>query len=221
MFTDEQKKQLSAPLDRSHVAARKQGGRNLSYIEGWHAIAEANRIFGFDAWSRETVELKCVSERDRAIGDRKEPGFGVTYIARVRVRIGELIREGSGTGHGIDRDLGLAHESALKEAETDAMKRALMTFGNPFGLALYDKTQANVSDGTDMVPGEIPESKAQSVEPYKKMEREIDACRSVEQLRLWGAGNIANKRKLPLDWQLTLSARYEDKMADLKQMETV
>ena len=25
----------------------------------------------------------------------------------------------------------LAHESALKEAETDAMKRALMTFGNP------------------------------------------------------------------------------------------
>ena len=38
-------------------------------------------------------------------------------------------------------DLGQAHESALKEAETDAMKRALMTFGNPFGLALYDKQQ--------------------------------------------------------------------------------
>ena len=29
-------------------------------------------------------------------------------------------------------DLGQAHESAIKEAETDAMKRALMTFGNPF-----------------------------------------------------------------------------------------
>jgi hypothetical protein len=42
-------------------------------------------------------------------------------------------------------DLGLAHESALKEAETDAMKRALMTFGNPFGLALYDKEQRNVA----------------------------------------------------------------------------
>ncbi|MDM7954732.1 MAG: Rad52/Rad22 family DNA repair protein [Cyanobium sp. CZS 25K] len=35
--------------------------------------------------------------------------------------------------------MGQAHESALKEAETDAMKRALMTFGHPFGLALYDK----------------------------------------------------------------------------------
>jgi recombination DNA repair RAD52 pathway protein len=56
-----------------------------------------------------------------------------------------LVREGSGAGHGIDLDLGQAHESALKEAETDAMKRALMTFGNPFGLALYDKRQREVT----------------------------------------------------------------------------
>ncbi len=42
-------------------------------------------------------------------------------------------------------DLGQAHQSALKEAETDAMKRALMTFGNPFGLALYDKRQREVT----------------------------------------------------------------------------
>jgi hypothetical protein len=32
-----------------------------------------------------------------------------------------LRREGSGAGHGIDVDLGQAHESAIKEAETDAM----------------------------------------------------------------------------------------------------
>jgi DNA repair and recombination protein RAD52 len=24
-------------------------------IEGWHAIAEANRVFGFEGWDRETV----------------------------------------------------------------------------------------------------------------------------------------------------------------------
>ena len=56
-----------------------------------------------------------------------------------------VIREGSGAGHGIDADLGQAHESAIKEAETDAMKRALMTFGNPFSLALYDKQQREVT----------------------------------------------------------------------------
>lgn len=30
------------------------------------------------------------------------------------------------------------------------MKRALMTFGNPFGLALYDKSRANVTDEPDI-----------------------------------------------------------------------
>jgi len=145
-MTPEQKQQLTAPLDRSHVKQRKQSGRSLSYVEGWHAIAEANRIFGFDAWTRETMEIRCVSERERPIGEQKRPGWGVSYIAKVRVTVttDNIVREGIGAGHGIDVDLGLAHESAIKEAETDAMKRALMTFGNPFGLALYDKTQANV-----------------------------------------------------------------------------
>ena len=69
----------------------------------------------------------------------------MSYIARVRITItvGErrVIREGSGAGDGIAMDLGLAHESALKEAETDATNQALMTFGKPFGLALYAKQQ--------------------------------------------------------------------------------
>jgi hypothetical protein len=112
-------------------------------------IAEANRIFGFDGWERSTLISRCVAEHERPIGRDRKSGWGVTYIARVRITITAgnrtLIREGSGAGHGIDSDLGLAHESALKEAETDATKRALMTFGNPFGLALYDKQQRQVS----------------------------------------------------------------------------
>lgn len=145
-FNSEQKAALAAPLNSAHVASRNQAGRPLSYIEGWHAIAEANRIFGFDAWDRETIETRCVSERERKIGQQQKDGWSVSYIAKVRVTVDGRVREGVGAGHGIDVDLGLAHESAIKEAETDAMKRALMTFGNPFGLALYDKTQANVSD---------------------------------------------------------------------------
>ncbi|MGO8920850.1 MAG: Rad52/Rad22 family DNA repair protein [Stellaceae bacterium] len=39
-----------------------------------------------------------------------------------------------GTGHGSGATSGEAHESAPKEAETDATKRALATFGNQFGL---------------------------------------------------------------------------------------
>lgn len=147
-FTPEQIEALSAPLNRATVKERNQGGKAVSYIEGWHAIAEANRIFGFGNWNRETIEIICVSERPRKISEGKpyeKEGFGVTYTARVRITVGDVVREGVGAGHGIDADPGQAHESAIKEAETDAMKRALMTFGNPFGLALYDKTQSNVA----------------------------------------------------------------------------
>jgi hypothetical protein len=104
---------------------------------------------------RQTIAVRCVAQAERTIGARgtsrdQKPGWGVTYTARVRITVHPpglppLIREGSGAGHGIDIDLGQAHESAIKEAETDAMKRALMTFGNPFGLALYDKRQRQVS----------------------------------------------------------------------------
>lgn len=143
---EQQKALLAAPLNRANVKTREQAGRTLSYIEGWTVIAEANRIFGFDGWHRETVHNLCVSDQPREVGRDKAPGFGVTYVAKVKITAMGMIREGCGTGHGIDRDHGQAHESALKEAETDAMKRALMTFGNPFGLALYDKQQTNVAD---------------------------------------------------------------------------
>jgi len=139
----------------------------VSYLEGWQVIAEANRIFGFDGWQRQTIAVRCVAQAERAIGRDQKPGWGVTYTARVRVTVtagglAPLIREGSGAGHGIDVDLGQAHESAIKEAETDAMKRALMTFGNPFGLALYDKAQRQVSsaagqgDGAQRADGQRP-----------------------------------------------------------------
>jgi hypothetical protein len=121
-------------------------------------ISEANRIFGFDGWQRQTIAVRCVAQAERTIGRDQKPGWGVTYTARVRVTVTAgglppLIREGSGAGHGIDVDLGHAHESALKEAETDAMKRALMTFGNPFGLALYDKAQRQVSSAAGQGDG--------------------------------------------------------------------
>jgi recombination DNA repair RAD52 pathway protein len=81
-----------------------------------------------------------------------------------------------GSGHGIDVDCGLAHESAVKEAETDAMKRALMTFGNPFGLALYDKEQRQVA-----------EAQPEKLQPtdLKAMIEEILRMKTTVALRKW------------------------------------
>ena len=55
------------------------------------------------------------------------------------------MREGIGTGVGRSTSAETAHDIALKAAETDATKRALATFGNPFGLALYDKDKRGVT----------------------------------------------------------------------------
>jgi len=184
LLSPEQSAALAAPLNRANVQTRSQAGRSFNYLEGWVAIREANRIFGFDGWQRETIELRCVAESQRPIGREQKPGWGVTYIARVRIRLGSqasgatsLVREGSGAGHGIDVDLGLAHESALKEAETDAMKRALMTFGNPFGLALYDKQQRQVTSSVREERG--PQTQGPLAQPgHSHQAGEVRAVRS-------------------------------------------
>ena len=134
-FSAKQVQALRRNLDRRHVRTREAHGRELFYVEGWYAISEANRIFGFDGWNRETIESRCVLAREnRGI-------FLAVYIARVRVTVhaggAAIIREGHGTGEGHGTSPGEVHDIALKAAETDATKRALATFGRPFGLALY------------------------------------------------------------------------------------
>lgn len=141
-FTSTTTRKLRAKLNGDHIRTREWNGKTLSYIEGWHALSEANRIFGFDGWNRETLELKCIVESST----RQAPHCA--YIARVRISVqaGEeqVIREGTGAGYTAAGSLAEAHALAAKEAETDATKRALATFGNPFGLALYDREQKNV-----------------------------------------------------------------------------
>lgn len=155
MFTDEQKQALEAPLDRGKIKTRKQANIELSYIEGWMAIAEANRIFGFDGWTRETVEMV---ELGQPFQDNKE-NWRVAYRAKARISVGEIVREGTGFGSGASKNIGDAYEGAIKEAETDALKRALMTFGNQFGLALYDKERSGVA-----APEQDTEDNADSTE---------------------------------------------------------
>jgi DNA recombination protein Rad52 len=204
MFTAEQKEALGKSLSKGNVKARQQGGRNISYIEGWKAIEEANRIFGFDGWTRETIDLRCVAEHPRSIGKDKKPGHGVSYIAKVRIVVlsgdDHITREGVGAGHGIDVDLGQAHESAIKEAETDAMKRAMMTFGNPFGLALYDKEQINVA--------EEPSSKDLYIAECKK---KIAAFTEKSALAIWW--NSDKEKKTRRDFELSA-----DEVNDLKRL---
>ena len=147
MFDKTVNDELNKKLNPKNVSSRGTGKNELSYVQGWHVIAEMNRIFGFGGWMSETVYCKQVCKYDTVIGKGKSwqaEGFTVGYEAKVRVTVGDVVREGTGLGSGIAKDLFDCYEGAAKEAETDAFKRACMKFGNVFGLALYDKEQKNV-----------------------------------------------------------------------------
>ena len=141
-FTEKQLQTLRRSLNGRHVRTRVSNGRELSYIEGWYAISEANRIFGFDAWCRETVETRCALAREN------RGSFLAVYVARVRITVhadgATIVREGHGSGEGRGTSPGEVHDIALKAAETDATKRALATFGRPFGLELYRKDKKGI-----------------------------------------------------------------------------
>ena len=137
---------LQLPLSESHVAQREGAfGKKLDYLETWFVIQQANDIFGYDGWECETTRLEHIGTV-RADKDGKER-YAVAYRSTVRVTAtieNEIVRrEGSGFGNGLGAELD-AHELALKEAESDALKRAFKSFGQQFGLHLYDKDRLKV-----------------------------------------------------------------------------
>lgn len=185
---------LKAKLDPAHVKSREQGGSTVQYIEGWHAIEQMNAIFGHLNWSRETLLLREVCRYQNSKGNQV-----VGYEAKVAVRVTApdgftcTTREGSGYGSGIAKDLFSAIESAGKEAETDAMKRAMMTFGNPLGLALYDKSRANVGGNEAKTKAAHPAASKTKEERYAAALAAIERATSYAALnKLAGTTNYKN-----------------------------
>ena len=109
-FSTKQIKALRRNLDQRSVRTREANGRELSYIEGWYAVSEANRIFGFDGWSRETVDSRCVLAREN------RGSFLAVYTARVRISVqaggSTILREGHGSGEGRGASPGEVHDTA-------------------------------------------------------------------------------------------------------------
>ena len=129
---------LGQPIDPALVSQRRgRAGRTFSYIEGHTAIAEANRVFGFGGWGFELVEnvtLRQIETVDSGTGEVKVVN---AYTAPVRVTVpGAPPRTDIGF-HAVTDETADGHETALKGAVTDGMKRALRSFGDRFGNGLY------------------------------------------------------------------------------------
>ena len=147
MFNKNQLASLSQELDSSRVKTREiktreQGNISLSYIEGFDVIDTANTIFGYGNWDYAISKLEFISSEMN-----QNQNHVICYKAIVQVLIHsddhskDISRQDVGFGTGVSKTLADSHENAGKEAVTDALKRAMRSFGNQFGNSLYDKTR--------------------------------------------------------------------------------
>ncbi len=139
---------LGQPLDPALVSQRKgRAGRTYDYLEGHAAIDQANRIFGFGGWGYELagdVTLREIENVDAKTGEVKR---ALAYSAPVRVTVaGALPRTDIGF-QAVAEDNADGHETAVKGAVTDGMKRALRSFGVQFGNGFYGDQPAAEAGG--------------------------------------------------------------------------
>lgn len=180
-LTVAQLQQLTRPLNEKRIANRKQGGRQLSYLEAWDVKATLIRIFGFGGFSAEALECEIVSIEDNVPrvewkgtypnkekvelpieftpdGQKKFGTYNFRVTARVRVKL--YIKQLDATytewaaSSQTGPDLGEVTDFAIKTAESDALKRAAIYLGTQFGLSLYDDGSLNDVVGTILAPGQ-------------------------------------------------------------------
>ena len=137
---------LGQPLDPALISQRKgRGGRVFDYLEGHAVIDQANRIFGFGGWGYELVGDVTLRQVETVDAQTDEVKVASGYSAPVRVTVaGALPRADIGV-HPVTEDTLDGHDTAIKGAVTDGMKRAFRSFGIQFGNGFYgDQSPASV-----------------------------------------------------------------------------
>ena len=147
---------LGQPLDPALASQRKgRAGRSYDYLEGHAVIDQANRIFGFGGWGYELagdVTLRQIETVDTQTGEVK---VSLGYSAPVRVTVaGALPRTDIGV-HPVTEENFDGHDTAMKAAVTDGMKRAFRSFGVQFGNGFYgDQLQVGNAPQPQRVPAQ-------------------------------------------------------------------
>jgi len=190
-LTPEQTTALDAPLDPKRIAQRKQANITLDYLEGYDVIDKANEIFGYDGWGYRIEEMRDVTPADG------RPIFEAQVTVCVITHENYMVNR-EDVGHGIAAGTSSeAIEMARKGAVTDALKRALRSFGNQFGNSLYDKDHAKPGRaGTQGAQGSAPRpleaaaklASKEQLDHIARLFHQVDDHQAMELCDLYGIG---------------------------------
>ncbi len=178
---------LGQPIDPAIVSRRQgRGGKSYDYLEGHVVIDQANLIFGYGGWGYELVEnvtLRRIETVDTQTGEVK---VSLGYSAPVRVTVaGALPRTDIGV-HPVAEDTFDGHDTAIKGAVTDGLKRAFRGFGVQFGNAFYgDQPQVGNSPQPQRVPAQTNSNsgQAQASRPTRQAQGRGRSESQIEKLR--------------------------------------
>lgn len=130
--------QLEKQLGPEYLSSRVgPSGQKVHYIAAEKCIALANEVFGFNGWSSsiQNIQVDFFDEHPQTL----KISMGLSVIVRVTLKDGAY-HEDIGYGHIENcKSKAAAFEKAKKEGTTDALKRALRSFGNVLGNCIYDK----------------------------------------------------------------------------------
>jgi hypothetical protein len=145
-LTEQQLKVLFAGLHESRVGHNQKG---FAHVQQWDVRRFLIRVFGFGGYDTELLSIDCVREIPIPSGKdgNGNDKFRWTVVYRVHQRLtvkdiaGNPIASFDGVATGDAQNqpgLGDAHDGAVKEADSQSLKRAAVNLGDAFGLGLYN-----------------------------------------------------------------------------------
>ena len=144
---------LEQPLDSALVSQREgRKGKWYDYLKGHVVIDQANRIFGYGGWGYELVGDVTLRRIETLNAKTGEVTVSQGYSAPVRVTVAGAPARTDLGAHPVIDDTFDGHDTAMKGAVTDGIKRALRGFGEQFGNSFYgDEPQATAAPKPERV----------------------------------------------------------------------
>ena len=190
---------LAQPLDLGLVSQRKgRAGMIYHYLEGHTVIDQANLIFGHGGWGYELVGDVTLRQMENVDSRTGEVKTSSAYSAPVRVTVAGAPSRTDVGFHAVAEETPEGHDTALKGAVTDGMKRALRSFGVQFGNGLYgDQVDWSGEPRPERVPVQAA-TKPEKVQPNRSEESQVQMLRErLVELGTWPRVSTRSRCRRP------------------------